>query len=81
MAIPDPVSDRTGLVVVILVIGTMVLWAATANLLGGEIGFAAAALVGAGAACCVWRDRISYDLLSNIGLVGIPVLVVGLSLS
>ncbi len=81
MAPPDPVADRTGLWFVIIVIGTMLIWAATANLLGGPVGLAAAVLVGVVAACITWRDRISYDLLSNIGLVGIPVLVVGLSLS
>ena len=81
MSSPDPVADRAGLWIVIVVIGSMLVWAATANLLGGPIGFAAATAVGVGAACCVWRDRISYDLLSNVGLIGIPLLVVGLSLS
>jgi hypothetical protein len=80
-ASPDPVADRTGLWFVIIVIGTMLIWAATANQLGGAVGLASAVLVGVVASCVTWRDRISYDLLSNIGLVGVPVLVVGLSLS
>jgi hypothetical protein len=81
MASPDPIADRTGLWLVIIVIGTMLIWAATANLLGGAVGFAAGLLCGVTAACVVWRDRISYDVLSNVGLIGVPVLVVGLSLS
>ena len=81
MAPSDPVADRTGLLLVIIVIGTMLVWAATANLLGGAVGLATAAFVGVVASCIAWRDRISYDLLSNVGLVGIPVVVVGLSLS
>ena len=81
MTAPEPPPDRTGLWLVVLVIGTMVTWAAIANVLGGEVGFAAGCLCGLSAACVVWRDRISYDLLSNVGLVGIPLLVVGLSLS
>lgn len=81
MASPDPAADRAALWIVIVVIGTMVTWAAIANLLGGGVGLAAAALIGAGTSCVVWRDKLSYDVLSNVGLVGIPVLVVGLSLS
>jgi hypothetical protein len=65
----------------VIVIGTMVVWAATASLLGGAGGFAAAVLAGVVASCIVWRDRISYDLLSNIGLVGVPLVVIGLSLT
>jgi len=78
---PDPMADRTSFVLVVVVIGTLLVWATTANVLGGAIGFTTAVLVGAGTACCVWHDRISYDLVSNVALVGIPVLVVGLSLS
>ena len=81
MAVPDPVADRTGLAVVALVVATLVVWAATADLLGGEAGFSIALVLGTVAACLVWRDRITYDLLSNVGLVGIPLLIVGLSVT
>lgn len=81
MASSDPVADRAGLWVVSLVIGMLLVWAATADVLGGAVGFAIAMAVGTVLACLGWRDRITYDLLSNIGLVGIPVLVVGLSIS
>ena len=81
MATPDPVADRTGLAVVALVVSTLVVWAATADLLGGEVGFAIAVALGTVAACLAWRDRITYDLLSNAGLVGVPLLIVGLSIS
>ena len=81
MATPDPAADRTGLWVVALVIAMLMVWAATADVLGGEIGFTIAAVLGTGAACLGWRDRITYDLLSNAGLVGIPLLIVGLSVT
>ncbi|GAA1129109.1 hypothetical protein [Nocardioides aquiterrae] len=81
MAAPDPVADRTGLWAVSLVIGVLVVWAATADLLGGEVGFTIAVALGAVAACLAWRDRITYDLVSNMGLVGVPLLIVGLSVT
>jgi hypothetical protein len=81
MTAPDPVADRTGLRIVLVVIGTMLVWAMIANMLGGEVGFAAAAVLGAGAATVVWRELITYELLSNVALVGLPVVVVGLSLA
>lgn len=74
-------SDRTLFGVVLLVIGTLVLWAAVASQLGGEIGFVMAVLVGGVVASVVWRDRITFDLLSTIALFGVPVLVGGLALS
>jgi hypothetical protein len=81
MAAPDPDADRTGLWVVALVIAMLMVWAATADVLGGEIGFTIAVVLGTGVACLGWRDRITYDLLSNAGLVGIPLLIVGLSVT
>ena len=74
-------SDRAVFGIVVLVIGMMVLWAAIANLLGGEIGLAAAVLVGVTIATVVWRDRVTFDLLATIALVGFPVLIGGLALS
>ena len=81
MSSPDPTADRAGLWVVSLVIGMLVVWAATADVLGGAVGFATAMAVGTVIGCLGWRDRITYDLLSNVGLVGIPVLILGLSIS
>jgi ABC-type nitrate/sulfonate/bicarbonate transport system permease component len=81
MDTPDPVADRAGLWIVILCIGMLLTWAATANLLGGLIGFAAAVGVGIVAGCCAWHERITYDLLSNVALVGVPIVMIGLTLA
>lgn len=78
---PDPVADRASLAVVALVIGMLLVWAATADVLGGAVGLATAVVLGIVVACLGWRDRITYELVSNVGLVGMPVLIVALSIS
>jgi hypothetical protein len=81
MDTPDPVADRAGLWIVILCIGMLLTWAATANVLGGLIGFAAAVGVGTVAACVTWREQITYELLSNVALVGAPIVMIALTLA
>jgi hypothetical protein len=81
MDTPDPVADRAGLWIVVLCIGMLVTWAATADVLGGLIGFAAAVAVGTVAACFAWREQITYELLSNVALAALPVVMICLSLA
>jgi len=77
----DPATDQAVLWGVVIVVGALVLWAAIANVLGGPVGFAVASLVATAAACVTWRDKLTFELLSNLAVFGVPVLVVGLSLS
>lgn len=78
---PGSVEDRTVLWAVVLVIGVLVGWAALGSIAGGTLGFAFSFTAAATAACIGWRDRITFELLSNLALVALPAAVLGLSVS
>ncbi len=67
--------------VVVLVIGTLVGWSVLGGLVGGPAAFALAAGAAVVAGTIGWRHRITFELLCNLALVGVPAVVVGLSLS
>ncbi|WP_395655970.1 hypothetical protein [Nocardioides sp.] len=76
-----PAEDRTIMWVVVLVIGTLVGWAAGSSLVGSQPAFALSVVAGVVAASIGWRHHITFDLVSNVALVVLPAAVVGLSLT
>jgi hypothetical protein len=74
-------ADNALVRIVILMVGVLVAWQVIGALIGGEAGLTIALAAGFAGACYLWRERITFDLVADLALLGLPAVVIGLCLS
>jgi hypothetical protein len=74
-------ADSALVRIVILMVGVLVIWQVVGALIGGMVGLTIALAAGVAGASYLWRERITFDLVADLALLGLPAVVIGLCLS
>jgi hypothetical protein len=77
----DTSEDRDVMLTAVLVTVVALTWAIVGTALGSTTGVVAALFVGLVIAGLSWRVHITYDLISNLSLIGLPIVVLALAIS
>lgn len=67
--------------IVLVMVGMLLTWQLVGSVVDSASGFAVALAAGVVATCYLWRERVTFDLVADLALIGLPAVVIGLSLS